>query len=389
MRLLSALLKRSRWFVGGLALALATPAFAGVPGGPNVNLNIRSQEVQQQQVHQILNEVVLESLWEIIGKAEQRDVWGPNPAPPKFWEFEVTVSDAEFATALAEMKTRLYDITQMPGRKNVYRVLQDEQTGDRLDLVSQNYEEVQTGQSTDFEETVDTHGAQFGVDYVGDPNDYFTWIAIGASDVNVDVDQITTTTTFLDAITTNEYNQLATWQISTLNTVSPILLDMDGDGKIQASGGEWLPHEKLHTERLAFFDFYGDKFPVLMEWAGPDDGILCRPNPDGSIDGTSLFGTANGFKDGFEALKALDSDSNGRLEGAELDGLYVWLDTNGDARPQPSEVRPIQEHGITEISVNHKNYVSYFVQNGERQAMFDWWPQMYELNRIKVAPKNA
>ncbi len=389
MRILKALRTATSALTALLFLLTTSPAFSGVPGQSTVNINIDSTTVDVNQVNEIINDVILQSLWEILGKTEERDVWGPNPAPPKFWELEITVSDAEFATALADMKSQLYELTNIPGRKNAYKVLQDEQTGERLDLVATDYEEVQTGQSTDFSETVDTGGAQFGVDYIGDPSNYFTWIAIGPNSVNVQVDQVTTTTTFLDAITTNSYDQIATWQISTLRTISPILLDMNGSGSIQASGGNWLPHRELHSERLAFFDFYGDKFPVLMEWPGPEDGILCRPNSDGSIDGTNLFGTATGHKDGFEALRVLDKNKDGRLTGSELDGLAIWMDKNSDARPQAGEVQSLQDLGITELSLSHKNYVGAFVRNGKSQLMFDWWPQIYELNRIRVIPKNA
>jgi hypothetical protein len=43
-----------------------------------------------------------------------------------------------------------------------------------------------------FDETVDASGAVYGVDYIGDPDNYLTWIAIGDADVNVFVAQLTT-----------------------------------------------------------------------------------------------------------------------------------------------------------------------------------------------------
>lgn len=45
------------------------------------------------------------------------------------------------------------------------------------------------GSATDFVETVDAGGAIFGTDYIGDPDNYLTWIAVGPSDVNVKVVQ--------------------------------------------------------------------------------------------------------------------------------------------------------------------------------------------------------
>ena len=164
---------------------------------------------------------------------------------------------------------------------------------------------------------------------------------------------------------------------------------MDGDGAIEASGGNWLPHRELHKERMAFFDFHGDRFPVLMEWPGPNDGMLCEPEADGSIDGTNLFGTATGFQNGYEALRVKDLNGDGKVRGAELDGLAVWTDLNSDARPQQGEVKSLEAHNITEISVRHKQYVSSFVRDGKSQRMYDWWPQTYELNRVRVMPKRS
>lgn len=375
----------------GLASLVATlPAWAGVEGGaaPTVNVNVNTSTVEQTEVNQIVNDVILSKIWTILGKTELRNVWDPK-VPPQFWELETIVSDSEFAAALTDMKSQLESLTHVVGRHNTYQILQDEQTGEHLDLVSSTYEETQTGQTTEFEETVDAGGAEYDVDYTGDPNDYLTWVAIGDTSVNVNVDQITTITTFFDAVTTNSYNQMAVWQISTLRTISPLVLDMDGDGAIQASGGEWLPHTTTHKERLAFFDFHGDKFPVLMEWAGPQDGLLCEPAPDGSIDGTRLFGTATGFKDGYEALRVKDTNNDGKISGAELEGLAIWTDLNSDARPQKGEVKPLAEHRITELSLRHKNYVASYQRDGKSYRMFDWWPQTFELNRIKIAPKNA
>lgn len=378
---------RRKLFVLGFACALVAPVAAGVPGSGTINVNVTNETVNLTEVTEIINDVILESLWEIVGKAEQRNIWDTK-VPPKFWEIEVTVSDAEFAAALADVKTQLEDLTAMPGRNfQHFEILQDEKTGERQDLVSQSYEEVQTGQDTAFEKTVDAHGAQVDVDYIGDPNDYSTWLAI--NDINIDVNHVTTTTTFVDAITTNEYNSIAVWTVSALRTISPLLLDMDGDGAIQASGGEWLPHSAPHRDRMAFFDFHGDRFPVLMEWPGPNDGILCEPNADGSIDGTNLFGTATGFSNGYEALKVKDANNDGKISGSELDGLMVWTDLNSDARPQKGEVKSLAEHNITELSVKHKNFVASFVKDGQTERMFDWWPQTYELNRVRLAPKKV
>lgn len=389
MRRLLRRFRKKLFLVGLTGLLTTVPSFAGVPdGNPTVNVNITTNTVNLTQVNDVAQDVILDSLWDIVGTVEQRNIWNKK-AKPKFWDVEVMVSDPEFATALADVKTQLYNLSFVPGRKTTYTVLQDEQTGEHLDQVSQTYEEVQTGQTSSYQETMNANGAQFGVDYIGDPNDYSTWIAIGPNDVNVDVNQVTTNTTFVDAITTTSYNQVAVWSVSALRTISPLVLDMDGDGKLEASGGEWLPHKNLHKNRMAFFDFHGDKFPVLMEWPGPHDGMLCQPNKDGSINGTNLFGTAGGFDNGYEALKTRDANGDGKINGRELQGLAVWTDLNSDARPQRGEVKSMAEEHISELSLHHKDFVSSYVRDGKTERMYDWWPQTYELNRVKLMPKKG
>ncbi len=374
--------------LGIAALIGSAPAWAGVAAPGQVNVNVNTSTVEQTQVNQVVNDVVLESLWRIVGQTQLLTPKG-KAIPPKFWEIEMTVSDSEFATALADVKAQLELLNNVPRGRTTYTTVQDEQTGQVLDQVTQTYEQVQTGQTADFQENVDAGGAVYGSDYIGDPDNYLTWIAISSNDVNVDVNQVVTVTNLVDGITTNTYNQLAVWQVSTTRTITPLLLDMDGDGAIQASSGQWLPHNTLDRKRMAFFDFHGDKFPVLMEWPGPQDGILCQPKDDGSIDGTRLFGTASGFENGFEALRVKDLNKNGKIQGEELNGLSVWTDTNSDARPQSGEVKSLASEGITELSLNHKKFVASYVQNGKSQKMFDWWPLSYELNRVKVIPKKV
>lgn len=165
---------------------------------------------------------------------------------------------------------------------------------------------------------------------------------------------------------------------------SPLVLDMDGDGKLEASGGQWNPHPGSFTqERLAEFDFWGNGFPVLMEWVGPTDGLLVVPKQDGSIDGTCFFGTSEGYPDGFSKLSLLDTNKDGVVFGKELEGLYVWQDRNQDAKVDNGELKTIQELGITSIGLNHKNGKAIFVMNNKTHAVYDWWPTMTDVRITK------
>jgi len=196
---------------------------------------------------------------------------------------------------------------------------------------------------------------------------------------------------------TNDYVNTITTNIHTTNyyetnqrvSISPIVLDLDGDGKLQASAGKWQPHaDSFDKTRVALFDFNANGFPVLTEWVGPQDGLLVRPHADGSVDGSCLFGTFGGFENGYEALKALDVDGNGRLEGSELQGLKVWQDANSNANVEAGELLGLDELGITSLSTTHENFRGTFVRDGKTAQSFDWWPSVVEM-RKKDMDRNA
>ena len=189
-----------------------------------------------------------------------------------------------------------------------------------------------------------------------------------------------------------DYNQHTVYYYSTyedvITFVSPLVLNMDGTGRLMASRGEHKPHGKFYTDRLAIFDFYGTGEPRLMEWVGPKDGLLCVPKADGRVDGTCLFGIANGYENGFEELAATrDANKDGVIRGAELDGLYVWQDANGNALAGTSELKTVQELGISEIRCNHQNFKSSFTMNGAKHTTWDWWPSVKGLRRM--APRQG
>lgn len=177
------------------------------------------------------------------------------------------------------------------------------------------------------------------------------------------------------------------YQVNTTGTVSPIVLDLDGDGKIEASNGKYLPHKGDFTKNAVMFDFHGNGFPIACEWVGTNDGLLCRPNEDGSVNGTNLFGTANGFSNGFDEMASLDADGDGNLQGAELEGLMVWTDTNCNGVADEGELKTLESLGITSIGVTHNEMVGSFVRNGKSFKCFDWWPSMVDCRKVHISLK--
>jgi hypothetical protein len=166
--------------------------------------------------------------------------------------------------------------------------------------------------------------------------------------------------------------------------VSPLVLDLDGNGVLGASGGVWQPHPSTLTGPYAAFDIDGDGFADVTEWVGPGDGLLCTtPTPSS---GQDLLGTAGGWQDGFEHLAALfDLDDNGLVEGPELNGLYVWRDLNGNGVADAGEVVSVQSLGIAWISTGQTNYESSFgYSNGTSGLVWDWWPNYALANTLSA-----
>ncbi|MBI4425303.1 MAG: hypothetical protein HY554_16355 [Elusimicrobia bacterium] len=170
-------------------------------------------------------------------------------------------------------------------------------------------------------------------------------------------------------------------------SVSPIILDLDGNGTPDVDRGEWLPHPaRFNRKRAVLFDINADGFLDVTEWIGAGDGLLVAPlGRRRSVKGGDLFGNPIGFLHGYHKLAlSFDRDRDGAVKGAELEGLQVWRDSNGDGRTDPGELKTVQELGITSIGARQENMKSRFTMRGEERASWDWWP-----TSMMVYPKPA
>jgi hypothetical protein len=147
----------------------------------------------------------------------------------------------------------------------------------------------------------------------------------------------------------DEYNRKTfpqTWE--------PLVLDLDGNTVIRTlSAGDGV-----------YFDFDASGLAEKSGWVGPGEGLLCMDrNGNGTIDnGSELFGDRtllpNGqtAADGFQALAALDSNHDGRIDAQDpaYSQLAVWVDySNPDGIcSQPGEMYTLPQLGITAISLN-------------------------------------
>ena len=170
---------------------------------------------------------------------------------------------------------------------------------------------------------------------------------------------------------------------------SPLILDLDKNGKVDTAMNRWMPHApKFYVQYAKYFDITGDGVEDFTEWVAknPSDGLLAVPDKNGKVrNALQLFGTAGGYIDGYEKLSLhFDLDGNGWVEGKELEGLKIWIDSNNDAVCQDSELRELREFDVKRICTRHKDYVSkYETKNGEIHTMWDWWPAAAETRKVK------
>ena len=103
------------------------------------------------------------------------------------------------------------------------------------------------------------------------------------------------------------------------------------------------------------FDLDGSGLPRRWSWITPKAAWLVFDNAgQGKItSGLQMFGNVTFWifwRDGYDALRALDDNHDGVLSGTELRGLALWQDRNANGICEPGEVRSVSHWGISAIS---------------------------------------
>jgi hypothetical protein len=113
-----------------------------------------------------------------------------------------------------------------------------------------------------------------------------------------------------------------------------------------------------HHARVRF-DADGTGFKKPWTWITPDAGWLVHaPEKSRPItSGLQMFGSVTFWlfwENGYHALRSLDDNGDGALEGKELEGLALWRDANSNGLSEQDEVKPLGEWGIVALSWRHE-----------------------------------
>jgi hypothetical protein len=186
------------------------------------------------------------------------------------------------------------------------------------------------------------------------------------------------------ALTAGQLAAMSTAQIAVIPYVTPLILDLNGDGVQTTSLAEGVS-----------FDLRATGEALQTGWVAGGDGLLAIDrNGDGLInDGSELFGSAfrlaDGTQaaDGFAALASLDSNLDGVLSADDGDfgALLVWRDDNHDGITQSGELLGLSDLGIVSIgldaergtTIDEGNWLglegSYTTSDGQTHDIVDVW----------------
>ncbi|GFM76187.1 hypothetical protein PSCICM_20060 [Pseudomonas cichorii] len=181
-------------------------------------------------------------------------------------------------------------------------------------------------------------------------------------------------------------------------TVSPVILDLDGDGV-----------ETISVKAGIHFDHDGNGTAETTGWVGRDDGLLVWDrNDNGQIDnGNELFGNnsilSNGQRaaNGFAALAELDNNHDGKIDANDnaFSKLQIWRDLNSDAKVNTGELLSLSAANITSLNTAYSNGSAvdpqgnkalqvgqYTDANGVILGMNDIWFNADLLNTVDAMP---
>jgi hypothetical protein len=133
-------------------------------------------------------------------------------------------------------------------------------------------------------------------------------------------------------------------------TVSPIVLDNDGNGKIDLTsvkdGVQFDIDGDGQKEQVAWTEAKGDK----------TDSWLALPDENGVIgSGKQLFGNQWGDANGYERLKQFDDNNDGVIDSKDAIAgkLRMWQDKNHNGVVDTGELKTMAQAGVLNINLGY------------------------------------
>jgi tetratricopeptide (TPR) repeat protein len=148
--------------------------------------------------------------------------------------------------------------------------------------------------------------------------------------------------------------------LSRPRAITPIAVPLDDDVD---------PRSLVDPRARVRFDADGSALDREWTWLTPRAGWLVYDAAGrGQITSAlQLFGNVTFWlfwSNGYDALRALDDDGSGRIEGGELRHLAVWQDANANGHSEHGEVLRLESLGIIALSYDHRQ------GDGDRIAAF-------------------
>lgn len=134
---------------------------------------------------------------------------------------------------------------------------------------------------------------------------------------------------------------------TTFNLLSPIILDLDGDGV-----------ELVNlADSNAMFDVNGDGVQTRTGWFGPGDAVLVLDRDgNGTVSNAgelSFVTDEAGALSDLDGLSAFDSNGDGILSAADdsFGSFLLWADGDGDGQADDGELGTLTHWGIAQINL--------------------------------------
>ncbi len=156
--------------------------------------------------------------------------------------------------------------------------------------------------------------------------------------------------------TWNEYFRTSRTSVTSDNVISPIVIDLDGDG------AEITALEDSTTS----IDVDEDGYKESTAWVGADDAILAidlaedgSAGADGQITSLDEFAFSRYTENGtdLDGLRTFDSNNDGVLDASDerFNEFRLWQDRNSNGLAEAGELTPLLEAGIISIELTSDN----------------------------------